>query len=79
MSLKFAIVEKDKESRLSEAVPGYTEGQFLCRLRAKLNEKFLLKENYYKRFFTRAQCLDLSDMAYKECVADLKEETVSVP
>jgi len=75
--LRFAIIKEDKDKNMTEAVPGYTDDQFLLRLKAKTNERFLLKENYIKRFFTRAQCLKLVEDAYKECIGDLKEETVS--
>jgi len=74
--LRFAIIKSLPKQGFAEVVPGYTDEQFFLRLKAKLNEKFLLKENYWKRRFTRKECLNLLKQAYQNCVDEVKEETV---
>ena len=76
--LRFAVIKAMPEGGFSEVVPGYTEEQFLPRLKAKLNEKFLLKENYWKRRFRRKQCIGFLEKAFEECVNEVKEETVKL-
>ena len=75
--LRFAILSENKKGELSEAIPGYTEGQLLALLKAKTTEKFLLKKSFLKRLFTTKQCLDLVDDSFKECISDLKKSTIS--
>ena len=74
--MRFAILKEVAPNEFVEAIKGYTSTQFLSRLTAKLNEQFLRKENYWKRMFTRAQCLKLAQIAYNNCIEDLKEETI---
>lgn len=80
MTLRVAIIkELPDEKGFTEAVPGYTDTQFLSRITANVNEKFLLKENYWKRRFTRKECLKLLKLGYEEAIKGLKEETVTLP
>jgi len=79
MSLRVAIIREKPDGGFVEAVPGYTDSQFLSRLAANINEKFLLKENYWKRRFTRKECLELLKIGYEEAIKGLKEETVALP
>ena len=65
--------------KLEEVVPHYGEDEFLSRLRANLNEQFLVKENYWKRRFMRAECLGLLEKAYEKTIMSLKEETIKLP
>lgn len=75
--LRFAIIRQAGEG-FEEVVPGYNNEQFLPRLKAKLNEKFLLKENYWKRRFNRKEILNMMEQAFNACVEEIKEETVKL-
>lgn len=74
--MRFAILKEVAPNEFVEAIKGYTSVQFLSRFTAKLNEQFLLKENYWKRMFTRKECLKLAGVAYNATIEDLKEETI---
>ena len=73
--IRFAVIKKSDKSYV-EVVPGYNDEQFLPRLVAKLNEKFLLKENYWKRRFMRQSCLKMLAEAFKDCIEEIKKETI---
>jgi hypothetical protein len=76
--LRFAIIREVSEGQFVEVVPGYTDKQFLSRLKAKMSEQFLLTESLWKKKFSRTQCLKLMEIAYANCIDDLKEETITV-